>query len=265
MAVLQATFLTPAEKTWLLERNAKRHEAEIPPGMKESIKTAVADYRTWHLTMMMTTSNIPKWAILYWCPLIVNKLLGASEAYQPNASLVALLSGLPFAASAVFVILTSRHSEMTGERRWHTAIPLSFAGVSLLVLAASMSLDVPGLAFPALLFSTSVWAPDAIMASWPATFLHATAAATGCATINSVGSLGGFLGPYLTGLLQDRFGGFTVAVCVLAAATFMDAGLAACFPKTRKVAAGVEKEESRGFLRDEPDTDRQMLVDPTSV
>ena len=60
MAVLQATFLTPAEKTWLLERNAKRHEAEIPPGMKESIKTAVADYRTWHLTMMMTTSNIPK-------------------------------------------------------------------------------------------------------------------------------------------------------------------------------------------------------------
>ena len=85
------------------------------------------------------------------------------------------------------------------------------------------------------------------MSSWPATFLQSTAAATGSATINSVGSFGGFLGPTVTGFLQERFGGYAVAVCVLAVATFLDAILAACFP-TAKVDVGSEQDEEGEFL-----------------
>ena len=43
-------------------------------------------------------------------------------------------------------------------------------------------------------------APDAVMASWPATFLQGPAAATGVALINSVGSVGGMIGPALIGV-----------------------------------------------------------------
>lgn len=37
------------------------------------------------------------------------------------------------------------------------------------------------------------------MASWPATFLKDAGAATGVALINSIGSIGGFMGPYIIG------------------------------------------------------------------
>ena len=38
-----------------------------------------------------------------------------------------------------------------------------------------------------------------VMASWPATFLRDSGAATGVALINSIGSIGGFMGPYIIG------------------------------------------------------------------
>lgn len=39
--------------------------------------------------------------------------------------------------------------------------------------------------------------------SWPATFLQGNAAAAGTALINSMGALGGFIGPSLIGFLAD--------------------------------------------------------------
>ena len=52
------------------------------------------------------------------------------------------------------------------------AVPLLAAAASLAVLAAAMQLHAPAPAFCALLAAVLVWAPDAVMASWPATFLQ---------------------------------------------------------------------------------------------
>ena len=58
---MQASFLTPGEKQWLLERNAKRKQHDSADGsMGLGVRQALRDYRTWHLTAMMTTSNVPK-------------------------------------------------------------------------------------------------------------------------------------------------------------------------------------------------------------
>lgn len=113
------------------------------------------------------------------------------------------------------------------------AIPLLVAAVALGVLAALIQ-NQPKPAFAALLVAAVVWAPDAVyfpasfwhlqgkifmhvvmmrhpgllteegsclqvMASWPATFLKDAGAATGVALINSIGSIGGFMGPYIIG------------------------------------------------------------------
>ena len=150
----------------------------------------------------------------------------------------------------------------TGERIWHCAIPLILAGVALLLLALAMKLNLLGLAFPALLFSTIVFAPDSIMASWTATFLQSTAAATGSATINSVGSLGALVGPPLIGYLEDRFHSFVLAVCILAAMTFVEAGLAACFPRGGSSTPPKDEEHSK-FLdaMDNSDAEAPRLDD----
>ena len=52
------------------------------------------------------------------------------------------------------------------------AVPLLAAAAALAVLAAAVQLHAPATAFCALLAAVLVWAPDAIMASWRATFLQ---------------------------------------------------------------------------------------------
>ena len=53
------------------------------------------------------------------------------------------------------------------------------------------------------------------------TFLSGTAAAGGIALINSVGNLGGFVGPTLVGVVVDKTGSMAIALWVLAAALFL--------------------------------------------
>jgi ACS family tartrate transporter-like MFS transporter len=49
----------------------------------------------------------------------------------------------------------------------------------------------------------------------PASFLAGSAAAGAIAFINSLGNLGGFVGPYLVGWLRQASGGFAAGLIVL--------------------------------------------------
>jgi hypothetical protein len=60
----------------------------------------------------------------------------------------------------------------------------------------------------------------------PAALLSDSAAATSIGTVNLVGSIGGFVGPFVVGYLRARFGSFAVSLGVLAA-VMLAAGLLA--------------------------------------
>lgn len=55
---------------------------------------------------------------------------------------VALLVALPGLVGIAGMLLNGWHSDKTGERRWHTAIPLSIAGAAYLLLPATHSLPM---------------------------------------------------------------------------------------------------------------------------
>ena len=63
-------------------------------------------------------------------------------------------------------------SVCAGERRLHVAVPLIIASAALGAMGLCMQLRLPTPAFCALLVAVAIWAPDAVMASWPATFLQ---------------------------------------------------------------------------------------------
>ena len=105
-----------------------------------------------------------------WLPKIVQKISGLSTFR------VTLISGIPWLAAVPAMLLAARHSDKTGERRWHAALPIFLVGVALalsqwagnnLVLAMAMfSLATMSLyAFP-----SPFWA-------LPTVFLSGTAAA----------------------------------------------------------------------------------------
>ncbi len=59
----------------------------------------------------------------------------------------------------------------------------------------------------------------------PTSFLTGTAAAASIGLINSVGNLGGFVGPYLVGYLSNKTGSFVSGVLYLALSALIAAAM----------------------------------------
>ena len=85
------------------------------------------------------------------------------------------------------------------------------AGAAALEGSATASLVAIGLGFVAIC--------AAVPAFWtlPAAILTGTAAAGGIALINSIGNIGGFVGPYLLGVIKESTGNYALALWILAA------------------------------------------------
>src|SRR5262249_58007072 len=108
-------------------------------------------------------------------------------------------------------------SDKTGERRRHVAMP-ALAGSIGLVLSALLQNHIPLLAFLALcLAALGIWSTLGPFWSLPTEFLSGTAAAGGIALINSIGHVGGFVGPFVVGYVKQPTGDFTVGLYLRAA------------------------------------------------
>ncbi|MBV8140622.1 MAG: MFS transporter, partial [Verrucomicrobia bacterium] len=121
------------------------------------------------------------------------------------------------------MIWWGRHSDMTGERIWHVA------GACLICAAGLAACIAIGMAHPVIIMIALIIGIMGQMSiaptfwSLPTAMLSGTAAAGGIAMINAVGNLGGFVGPYMFGLIKDASGSDTVALLALAAAPVISA------------------------------------------
>jgi ACS family tartrate transporter-like MFS transporter len=133
---------------------------------------------------------------------------------------VILISGIPWLAALPAMLWSASHSDRTSERKLHAAVPILLFGVALLVSVFAGN----RVALAILAFSVATMAlysfPSPFWAL-PTVFLSGPAAAASIALINSIGNLGGFLGPYVIGYLSDLTGGFTAGLLYLVGAGFL--------------------------------------------
>jgi ACS family tartrate transporter-like MFS transporter len=143
-----------------------------------------------------------------WLPKIVQRISGLGQTR------VILISGIPWLLAIPAMLVLASHSDRTGERRWHAAMPMFFVAVALsFSIAAGNHLVFAIAAFSAATmalysFPSPFWA-------LPTIFLSGPAAAASIALINSMGNLGGFVGPYLIGYLADKTGGYAAGLLYL--------------------------------------------------
>jgi predicted MFS family arabinose efflux permease len=110
------------------------------------------------------------------------------------------VSAIPFGLSAILMWLIARSSDRTGERKRHACFPmLAAAFFSLMTLVPAQ---------PVLLRLTWTSLAGAFVFAWipgfwamPAAIASGSARAAALGLINSVGNLGGFVGPALIGEL----------------------------------------------------------------
>jgi ACS family tartrate transporter-like MFS transporter len=163
----------------------------------------------WHLALVLFLIVTSGYGFSFFLPQIVKRLSGGSDVA------VGLLSAIPFLVAAGGMIVVATNSDRTGERRWHVAACAAVAGSGL---AVSALVNTPIVSFAALAVAAiGLYSATPPFWSLPTAFLRGDGAAAGIGLINSVGNLGGFVGPFVMGWMQSASGDFRGGLRVLAA------------------------------------------------
>jgi ACS family tartrate transporter-like MFS transporter len=223
----------PKEAAWLEPDERIEVQARVDLERKNreairrySLREALTSPRVLALSLVYLGLLSGNYGLTYWLPQIIKGVatdIGLDKALGiPINALTGYLVALPFAFAIAAMIWWTRHSDATHERVWHVAGPAIASGLSLIAAAC---LNSPTLAAIALIVC-SMGAYAALPTFWtlPTAFLTGSAAAGGIALINSIGNLGGFVGPYAIGWVKDATGATTLALVALAGCYIM-AGL----------------------------------------
>ncbi|MGI4940854.1 MAG: MFS transporter, partial [Janthinobacterium lividum] len=207
-----AGFLDGGEKAWL--------EAELAAAPQEG--TIAGSLSFWQvmgnkyvllLTLVYIGGTSVTNALALWQPQII-------KAYNLGTMQVGLLNSVPFAIASVAMYLWASHSDRTGERTLHTALPLGLATLGLVCTMLVHSLAPMIVVLCVVIMSASMikgpfWALATEM-------LPASISAVAIGQINALNNLGVFGATYAIGAIREATGSFTfamlpfVAVCGIA-------------------------------------------------
>ncbi len=199
----QAKWLPPDECTWLSAELA--HESN-PKEQRESHNYWLALKQP--AVLLLTVSYFFAMTGLYglnmWLPSLL-KSFSAVSVLQ-----VTFLSALPYLVALGVMLGVGWSSDQRKERIWHSAVPLIVAGTAFFFSVLLKEHIVLSLAMLSLV-AGGLWAFFPSFWSLPSALLAGPAAAVAIGLINSVGNLGGFVGPYVVGFISDKtqsvFGG----------------------------------------------------------
>lgn len=194
----KAAWLKPDEREWLV-KTMQAEDANKGGQQQHSILRGLANPRVLALALIYFGTSAGLYTLGIWAPQII-KELGVSSMT------VGLLNAIPPIMSVVAMILWSRHSDKTNERTWHVALACLTAAVGLAIAASTGSMF--GLIAALTIVNVGISCSKPPLWSMPTMFLSGAAAATGIATINSIGNLGGFAGPAMIGWVKDQTGSF---------------------------------------------------------
>jgi ACS family tartrate transporter-like MFS transporter len=194
----QAKWLADDERAWLTATmNAERASKAATVG--HSLWRGLTDLRVLALSLVYFGTSAGLYTLGVWAPQII-KGFGLSNLE------VGFLNAIPPSIAVVAMYLWSRHSDRTNERTWHVVIPCLAAAIGLALAGTASS--VASVVAALVLVNIGISAAKPPLWSMPTLFLAGPAAASGIATINSIGNLGGFVGPAMIGWIKDQTGSF---------------------------------------------------------
>ena len=200
----EAKWLPDEEKRWLLGE-LKQEEARKTAAGRVRILDAFRHKQTLLLMAVFFLIVTCNQAILFFLPSITSTMKSLSIFWQTGVAI------LPYLCSILGILVNGYWSSSTGERRWHTAAPILLTACSLAGAVLSIGNLPLTILFLCLIgFSFQAYLP--VFWTLPTVFLGKDAAATAIGTINSVGNLGGFAGPYLFGYLRTTTGSYNAGL-----------------------------------------------------
>ena len=198
---------TPNDAEWLTEEERRAVIARVAREPREQERTkigpALKDIRVLILSSVMLGFTIGSYAVSIWLPLII-------KGSQFSNLEVGLLSAIPYFFACVGSVVWAAIVDRSGKKinNLTLACLVSAGGLVVSIVSHSFVISITGMTI-ALIGITSA---RAIFWTIPTRFLTGIAAAGGLAYINSLGTLGGFIGPSIMGWLKDRTGSFSTGL-----------------------------------------------------
>lgn len=207
-----AKWLTEEEKNWLIAELEKERVKEAD-GKKGSAKhsghiEALRDAKVWYFAIIYFVYIAGTLGVSYWMPQIIDGMSASLSNTQ-----IGLIATIPYIVATIAMNWWSVRSDRKGERWLHAALPLLVGAITLIGAGVTLQ-PVLGMLFITLSL-TGMYCYKGPFWALPTTMLNPAQAAVGIAVVNSIGNLGGFIGPYAVGALKDLTGGTSAGLYFL--------------------------------------------------
>ena len=219
----EANFLTGEEKAWIAQELQWEDRQKLG-AQSLSVARTLIHPRVWHLSCMGFTHAFGTYTFSFWLPQIIK-----SASVGHSNTVVGFLVMVPNLFGLIAMIIVSRHSDRTLERRYHMATAVACAGIAFLLLGAPRSPFFSVVLFSVVAMGAYSFIP--VLMTMPGEFLTGFPAAAGIALMTSVTNFGGFVGPYTVGVIRQKTGNVYYGLICAGVFFLLSASLTLALPK----------------------------------
>jgi len=236
----------PRDAGWLAEAERKDIEARLAAEQEDlepvqgGYREALSSRNVLVLSAQYLLWSVGVYGFVFWLPTILDSM------QHHGIGLIGGLSAVPYAVAAVAMVLASRFSDRSGNRR-EFVWPFLLASTGLFVASTLLGTGSYWISYAVLVLAAAgLYAPYGPYFALIPEFLPQKVAGAAMALVNSAGAVGGFVGAYVVGWLQGGLGNgaaFTfMAVCLFLSAVLM-------FGVTARGRRGAELRVAEGARR----------------
>ena len=224
-----AAWLPPEQRAWLTDRLRRDRDASSAPHGLPPLRALVHPL-IWAVALPEFLVTTAGYAYLFWGPTLIRDTLHLTNLGT------GLLGGAIACLCAAVMLLVGASSDRTGERALHSAacaavVALAGVGAALFADPVARIASLVVMQMAVIGFLAPFW-------TLPSIILSGSSAAIGIALVNSIGNVGGFVGPMVIGFLRARTGGDTGAFLVLATMSLVAAAICVALGRNPTVRRG---------------------------
>jgi sugar phosphate permease len=211
----QAAWVGEEERDYI-ETSLARENAGAPAF--SGYRSVLRDSVVWRLVAVYFLIQVGFYGLNLWLPHLVKITIHGSYV------VVGAVTAIPYLFAIAGLWLNARSADRSGRYCVHVLLSMVIGAVALVASVAlghhaALSIFLVSLAMGgALAYDGPFWASASRV-------MPAALAGGAMGLINALGNLGGFLGPYLAGYLQDASGGSFLSTSVVLAVALLLAGL----------------------------------------
>jgi len=189
----QVNWLTASEKAAVANTLAHQDKEVGEHRLAAStLADALRSGRVWALGLSFLGIALGGYSLTLWQPMLLAESFSGLTPWQ-----LGWVNAVPFIFGVITMYAVGRLCDRRGDSRWIVLV-LVFVAAAGIMLAGAMG----GLGYAALIVaSMAFWSVAAAVWITPSRFLQGRAAAGGLPLINSIGAIGGFIGPFTVGVL----------------------------------------------------------------